>query len=401
MATDQKQTDGYSRKKTLLLSPAIGDWTTYKPQRSHAKRIRTGLYNFDHISEQGLNEGLFIHYRFITSLLKSLKLELKLLSELYSASAEQCNYLQFVKNINAPLLHMRLSIPGIFDPVDLCIDIHLANSIINYALGSKDSAPFTRALTEAEEKVIKTTLQEYINKHYVDSFARIFDKAQLSLISSPQFTPNSSLNPMNTYTIYSFELAFGESSPGKIKVVYPGPVMQLLLDKFRQKQSHTALNLSKLPSALMHQIMVPIKAVLGSTWATTADLENLEAGDVVELDTSINYAVSAHIGNNPTFLAQPGKSGKRLVIRMLGLQKDEKIKIETPLIIEEENAADGDYTEENAAEAPLEENPQEEYANDVLTEENQPIEDFSNENEQSEENLNEDAFDLNLDDLKI
>ncbi|MFH1761720.1 MAG: FliM/FliN family flagellar motor switch protein [bacterium] len=418
------KTETTTQKKILLLSAAIGDWTTYQPLKSKSKKVKTGLYHFDRISEDGLNKVLHMHYNFISKVLESLKKDLKIGNKLFSVSVEQNTYFQFVKNIKSPQLHNSISINDFTDSIVFCLDLSLVDSIINYLLASQDTKPLNRALTEAEEKVIKTTLQDYLNNYYKEAVGKIGGKEELKIISSPQFTFDKNINPSDTYIVISFEISLGENAPAKIKLAYPGTIMQKLLENI--KNDDKPLNISKLPPSVLNKIFIPAKVILGTTWVTTQDLNNLEIGDVVELESTIDHAIPMTIGEKTTFLVQPGFKGRKNAIRLIGLKREEKIKLDIPVNIreeetEEENIIEEDILHEEAfdeddsdneeiekapepikykPQKPLEEIPKESYA------ETEEIDDAEEEEEEEKtevdlgkDEFNEDDFDLSLDDF--
>ena len=60
-------------KKVIKMPPALGDWTTYRPVKPISKKVRAGLYGFDRLSSENLDQAIKIHYQFITKFLYFLK----------------------------------------------------------------------------------------------------------------------------------------------------------------------------------------------------------------------------------------------------------------------------------------------------------------------------------------
>ncbi|MFH1362533.1 MAG: hypothetical protein ABIH69_07805, partial [bacterium] len=127
-----------AQKKVIKLAPAIGDWTTYKPLKVLVKKVKTGLYGFDRLSREELSTMLTIHYRFIEQFLKHLRIDLGMAVELVSIQTTQTNYLNFLRTLTGPMVQGKVKIPARHDPIFFLLDLQLANSIINYALGSVD-----------------------------------------------------------------------------------------------------------------------------------------------------------------------------------------------------------------------------------------------------------------------
>jgi flagellar motor switch protein FliM len=221
-----------------------------------------------------------------------------------------------------------LLIPGFTEALTLVLDLALANTIINHALGSRDQEPLNRGLTEAENSVLTTALNEYL-----PDLAAAFDHAitppELSLVSSPDATIDQAISPSATFVAFSAEVALGENSPGRLTIGYLGSMLKPLLAAYAQKQSGRPLNFARLSNTLLSKVTVPVLALLGETTLTTNDLRQLEVGDVVTLATAINAALPIKIGKLLTLLGQPGTKDKKISLRLADLAAEELI-IESP-----------------------------------------------------------------------
>ena len=78
----------------------------------------------------------------------------------------------------------------------------------------------------------------------------------------------------------------------------------------------------------MKQVPLTVRAVLGSAELTIAELTNLRAGDVVQLDTLAKQDLTVWVKDREYFCARAGTSGKRLALQVTGqignrLEEDE------------------------------------------------------------------------------
>jgi len=380
-----------SQKRTLKLPPAIGDWTTYRPPKILVKKVKTGLYGFDRLSKSELHQVLLIHYRFIQEYFKRLKFDLRLGIEFFSAQVEQITYLNFLRTLSGPVVQGKLSLPDFHEGVQIFFDLNLANSIINHALGSRDLEPMNRSLTEAENTVFSTAFTEYLPK-YVSAFEAVTPTPAFNLIGSPDVTLDPSINTSSTFVIFSAEASLNDNPPGKIIFGYLASTLKNLLDRYGEKTEAKPLNFSKLSAAALSKIGVPASAVLGKTNLLTSELNRLEVGDVVSLDTTTNSAATLMIGNFLKLLAQPGISNKKRSLRIAGF-KEEEIQFPAPLeaaekekpVEEEKPPAEVELPKEEMKEEFPEEFPEEE----LSEEEEFPEEELSEEEEFAEEEFPE------------
>jgi flagellar motor switch protein FliM len=63
--------------------------------------------------------------------------------------------------------------------------------------------------------------------------------------------------------------------------------------------------------------MVPVVAQLGKTEVTIEDFLSMGVGDVLDLGTGIGDPLTVCVGNVPKFIAQPGRSKKKLAVQIL------------------------------------------------------------------------------------
>jgi flagellar motor switch protein FliM len=314
-------------KKVIKMPPALGDWTTYRPVKPISKKVRAGLYGFDRLSSENLDQAIKIHYQFITKFLYFLKTEIKLTGELYSISGEQSDYLRFLKTSAGAVVQLKISIPGCVDAAILLIDLSLANSIVNYTLGSRDTEMGSRGLTELESEILESVLKKTA-PFYAEAFEQAIGIPELSIVSSPEITIDSSVNPANSFLVFNLTVALNDNPPAQISIGYPASLLKTLLGKVNDKPGSKTLNLAKLPPSILNQLNIPIEAMVGGTFLSTSDLQALEVGDVIALDKTLDHAIIVKIGDRLTLLAQPGKSEKKLVARIVGLHADEKVKVQ-------------------------------------------------------------------------
>jgi flagellar motor switch protein FliM len=374
-----------SQKRTVKLAPAIGDWTTYKPPKVLGKKVKSGLYGFDRLSKEDLNQALLIHYRFIQELLKHFKIDLSMAVELFSVQVEQTTYLNFLQTLAGPVVQCKISIPGAHDSIFLFFELPLANSIINHALGSSDLEPVDRALTESEKNVFSTTLAEYL-PGFSAAFENVIENLSLTFVSSPDVVTDPTISSSSTLASFIAETSLADNPPGKIIIAYPGRTLKNLLGNYSQKDQAKPLDFSRLPNSLVSKIFTPVSATLGEAVLTTNEIKQLEVGDVVSLETLIASPIPATIGEILKLLSQPGIKNKKFAVRMMGAKGPAEAELPKPeaevIPPKEEKAAEEEKIEEEFEE----EMPEEE---DLLEEEEGEEEEFTEEEELPEEEFPE------------
>lgn len=378
------------QKRSIKLAPAIGDWTTYRPPKILVKKVKSGLYGFDRLSKEELNLVLLLHSRFVENLLKQLKIDLKLGVEFYSMQVEQTTYLNFLRTLNSALVQSKVGIHGLNEPVSFFVDLHLANTLINYSLGGHDIEPINRGLTESEGIVFSTLFSEHL-PDYAAAFDQIFEPSAFSLIGSPDITIDSSINTSSTFVVFSAEVSLADNPPGKILIGYLGSTLKTLIESYQQREKGKVLNFARLVPLLLSRINIPTTITLGRTTLTTREIKQLEIGDVVSLDASINSAIQLTIGKKFKLFGQPGVKDKKISLRLSGVG-EEGMFIAPPAMVEEKKAPEK-RAEEIPAPPPAAETPapfgEESAAKEEEKEEN-IFEEFPE--EEIEEEYNEEEF---------
>lgn len=316
---DIRDPGGASFRRQIKLTPAIGDWTMLKPVQPSAKKVKMGLYGFDRLSQEELKLGHTIHYNFGQSLVKSLKANLSFSSELFSVAVEQTTYSDFLKRVYQPTVYGKVAIANLQPSVIICIDMPLANTIINHALGGKDLAPMTRKLTDIEENVLSKVLSKEL-EGYTTSFERIFELPEFKVSNSPELMIENSIGPMSTFISFAIEISCGDNPPGMIWLGYTSDVLRMMLERVDKRKREKPISLSKLPPALLQGINIPIIADLGETAVSTRDLKELNIGDIVSLDVALGGFTPVYLGDLVNIFGRPGTKSGRLSVRIFTKQ---------------------------------------------------------------------------------
>jgi len=304
-------------KSVIKLTPAIGDWTTMKPVRFPSKKVKTGLYGFDRLSQEDLKLAHTIHYNFAQALVSSMKADLSVGGDLFTVSAEQSSYADFLKRVYQPTVQCRMVITGISDEIAVCIDMPLANTIINHTLGGRDLNPITRKLTEIESDVLAKAFSAQL-KNFVSAYEKVFEAPKFEVVSSPEMSLEGSQNPAGAFVFFSLELSLGDNPPGIVWMGYSSSALKTLLEGVRKRRGERPVNFSRLPQAVLSGINIPVIVDLGHTAVATMDLQGIGIGDVVSLDIGLSDPIEVMMGGRVKLVGQPGTKGGKLAVRTFG-----------------------------------------------------------------------------------
>ncbi|MCX5726303.1 MAG: FliM/FliN family flagellar motor switch protein [Candidatus Saganbacteria bacterium] len=316
-AAEKKEGTATSGRKLIKLTPAIGDWTTLKPSRVPEKRIKMGLYGFDRIGEGALSEAHLIHYNFANSFIRAIKLFLGIGGELYTVSAEQSSYSDFVKKLFRPMVHGNIEIQDLPGSIHFCMELTIANTLINHGLGSRDLTSLNRKLTEIEEQTLTILISEHLNT-YAEVFSGAVSNPKFGVRSSPEFSVDPTISPTTTFSSFTIEIAIGDNPPAKLLIAYQSKTLKVLLEKKASMVPLRPLDLTKLPESVYDKILVGAVANLGESLIATDDLKKLEIGDIVSLDVRLGSALLLTLGEKAKLLVGPGIHNSKKSLRIIG-----------------------------------------------------------------------------------
>jgi flagellar motor switch protein FliM len=332
------------QRKVILLPPAIGDWTTYKPPKNYTRRIKSGLYGFDRFSEEKIETALHLHYSLATSLFETIKTDLQTGTEVFSITAEQTNYLNFLRGHTHPLVYCKINSTDLAEPIIACMELTLADSLINHALGMRDLSNPNRQLTELENSVLQSVLDKYVML-LQKAFEGALTDAKFTIINSPDIRVENAMSPSETFVSFQIVASVNGSAPSKLTFGYTGKTLKKLLRKKAEKAQAKPLDLRRIPTEILESIKIPIRVQIGETSISTLDIDHLENGDVVSLDNKLDEAVLIRLGKNIVLSAQPGTNNNHNSIKIVRLGAEERVKIAPALIEESQETPVLDETE--------------------------------------------------------
>lgn len=356
-------------KKEIKLPAFIGDWTTYKPPKPAAKRVKAVYYTTHRISRVDLEKTLIVHNFFAQEFSSYLKEYLKASADIYSVSIEQLSYLEFLKRATGGSIYSKFVLKNLGEVMFL-IDYQLSNIVINFSLGSQSVDTKFKELTELEESIIQSIFNNVLIK-YASCWHDIFEKPTLDIISYPNVQRETHINLNEIITVVSLHISIANSVPSTLTFIFQNNTLKKMNELLSKKEDQAPLNFSRLSDALLNSIEIPVAAELGSTNISTQDLTAIETDDMISLEQKLNEPITLILGYTSELKAQPGVKNNRLSVRILS-GKIKKVK-SAPLLKQEEIAAqvaphpEGKFEElqvpgqEGEFELPLEEEEKEEY----------------------------------------
>ena len=135
------------------------------------------------------------------------------------------------------------------------------------------------------------------------------------------------VSPNETVVVISLSTIIGETS-GMINICIPHLVLEPIIPKLSvsywmetDKKEQKPENIVVLEEKVK-QAKLPIVVELGQSEITVEEFLHLSVGDCIELNQKIDEPIVLKLENTPKFLAQPGKSNKKLAVQILDIIKE-------------------------------------------------------------------------------
>jgi len=285
---------------------------------------RPSKFAKDHIKTLNI-----IHDNYARLLTNFLSGYLRTLVQVDVISVEAIAYYEFNNSISNPAV---LSIVD-FSPLSGSIIFEMAPSIafalIDRILGGKGSSmDKIREFTEVELAIIERIIIQILNlmKEPWENVIQI--KPRLEKIeTNPQFAQIISANEM--VALITLGARIGEVE-GMINICIPHMVVEPIVSKLSTKYWFSNSEKEKTPEnkemieQRIENTRVPVRAVLGKSTILVDEFLELQPGDVIPLDSSVNGNLEILVGDLLKFYGTPGVKRNRVAIKVNEVVKGEE-----------------------------------------------------------------------------
>ncbi|GHV44730.1 flagellar motor switch protein FliM [Synergistales bacterium] len=237
------------------------------------------------------------------------------------ASVDQLAYEEFVNSLVQPTVIAMLEMYPFNGNALLEINPNLVFAMIERLLGGKgEFSGKARELTDIEKTVTERVLMRMLEL-LEDSWSTVVDVRFRfeSMESNPFFV--QVCPPRDMVLLVIMKLQVGDVE-GMISLCIPYFLMEPIIDKLSSQQWFVSTSHKSDPSVrenLLHSldhIRIPMSLELGHTILSLADVYELEEGDVIKLDETVDSDVDVRVGNYIRFKAKPGTVNGALAVEV-------------------------------------------------------------------------------------
>jgi len=263
-----------------------------------------------------------IHENFARILTTYFSAQLRTYVHINVASADQIPYEEFIRSVPKMTILNVYELPPLDGRILIEINPNIAYSMMDRVMGGKGvSINKVENLTEIETSIMSQLFEKAFESlreawSTVVDVDPVFDEFEVN----PQFL--QMVSPNETVVVISLNTTIAETS-GMINICIPHVVLEPILPKLSgsywmesKRKESSSTEVTQLREGIK-KAMVPVVAQLGKTEVTIEDFLSMGVGDVLDLGTGIGDPLTVCVGNVPKFIAQPGRSKKKLAVQIL------------------------------------------------------------------------------------
>ncbi|MCR5619824.1 MAG: flagellar motor switch protein FliM [Lachnospiraceae bacterium] len=272
-------------------------------------------------------EIIFEHYGRLIS--TNLPVILRKNAQVTVASSETVTFSEFTNALSNPSI---LGIVG-FEPLggNIIIDLatNIAFSMIDRMLGG-EGTPLdkTREFSDIEISILQKIMVMF-TQLLRDPWKNVLEVSPVltRLETNPQFA--QIIAPGEMIAVVTLNIKIGDVE-GFMNMCLPFITLEDVMDRLNTKfwystmQENKDENAKENIEAMLKRVIIPVKAVLGTSKISVSDFMNLQVGDCIRLDAKVDSDMNIFVGNIKKFTALPGASDDQYAVRVTSVIREEE-----------------------------------------------------------------------------
>ncbi|MCQ2978609.1 MAG: flagellar motor switch protein FliM [Clostridia bacterium] len=241
---------------------------------------------------------------------------------------EALTYKEFSGGLSNPLVFTMINFAPLKGSIMAKMSAKLAFAIIDRVLGGEgNEISEEREFTEIEVALVQRIISKMAEmmREPWENVHQIHPRLE-KLETNVQFA--EIIEPNEMVALITLNVQFGELTD-MINICIPHMVIEPVMHKLSTKQWFSVKREEKLDNykdrleEKLTKLIVPIRAVLGTSVIKVDEFADLQVGDVIKLDTDINSTLKILVGDIYKFDAKPGMSRHRNSILITKVIKEQ------------------------------------------------------------------------------
>ncbi|KZZ82842.1 MULTISPECIES: flagellar motor switch protein FliM [Bacillaceae] len=308
----------------LLSAITTGEMDAEELKREEAeKKIKT--YDFKRalrFSKDQIRSLTRIHENFARLLTTYFSAQLRTYIQITVASVDQVPYEEFVRSMPKMTILNIFQVQPLEGRIVMEVNPNIAYAMMDRVMGGIGSG-FNKidTLTEIETRIMSNLFEKSLD-NYREAWSSItsIEPEMQEFEVNPQFI--QMVSPNETVIVISLTAQVGDTS-GMINLCIPHVVLEPIIPKLSVHYWMQSDRKERNPAeteALQKRIEltdITVSAELGSSEITIHEFMELQSGDIIQMDQSIDQPLLIKIGDKPKYTGQPGKLNRKLAVQIL------------------------------------------------------------------------------------
>lgn len=302
-----------------------------KGSREKVSDQQVRLYDFarpDKFSREHIRILHSIHNKYATGFSHALTELLHLPVRADLLAVDQVAYREYCASVPENTLFCDVNLEPLTGAAILEFNHSVAGACIDGLTGGSGIAlSHETELTEID-KAIMSKVIGILLKRYVDAWNPYIGIRPEVRGTDARGSFNQTFLPTEPVLVCAYEVGVGQGI-GTMSICIPAAAVEAILPNLSVTRtiSTSSRQTPAVVDALQQSIQdmeMECSAVLGRATVTMGDIVNLAEGDVIRLEAKPNSEVEFWVGDTRTCYAVPGRSGRKLGLRVTRLAKDER-----------------------------------------------------------------------------
>lgn len=289
--------------------------TQEKKIRSHDFR-RPSKFAKDHIKTLNI-----IHDNYARLVTNFLTGYLRTLVQVDVVTVEALVYNDFSNSVSNPVVLAIVDFSPLTGSIIFEIEPSIAFALVDRILGGKGtSMERVREFTEIELAILERIIIQVLNLMREPWENVISVRPRLERIeTNAQFA--QIISPNEIVALITLSARVGDVE-GMINICIPHMLLEPILSKlstkfwFSSAEKETIKDSKDTLEKKVQGMVVPVRAILGRTTLSVGDFLEIQAGDVIALDTGVGSVMDVLVGELAKFKAKPGVRKSKMALKI-------------------------------------------------------------------------------------
>lgn len=314
----------------LLSAMSSGELDTDQMQQKDEKKVKN--YDFSSptkFSKEHLRTLEIIYEHYARLLSTNLPGYLRKNVQVSVVGSEAIKFNEFTNALSSPIIMGVINFAPLNGTIIMELGTNLGYAMLDRMLGgSGQPLEKSRDFSEIEQIIIEKILVMFTQLQR-EPWKNVIDISPVlnHLETNPQFAQIIAPNEM--VALVTLNIKIGDVE-GMMNLCLPFLTLEDVMDKLNTKYWYSTMqerhdeNYEMYIESLIRKVSVPVKAVLGTSTISVSDFMNLQVGDCIRLNSSVDQDMDVFVGNIRKFTALPGTERDSYAVRITSVIREEE-----------------------------------------------------------------------------